>query len=556
MKKAPKQPKMLSPKPIQSLFKRKTKDTNAGGSKEKQPEPADQKAISGAEQQFIDTGAPKEQLISSNLAENEQILRDLFKNCSDVVFRPLHEQGQIKFLLIYIDGLSDIRVLDEVVLKPILFEGIPQGLGELDTIGSIIQQQQVAVAQTSMVSTIGEVVNGILKANIAMLADGEAKALLADMKAWAARGVQEPVSEVVIRGPREGFTETLRTNTSMIRRKLKTTKLKMESLIVGDLSQTDIVLIYMEGIVNQAILEEVKTRVKRIQIDAVLESHYIEEFIEDSPFSPFPQVRNTERPDAVAAAILEGKIAIIVDGTPFALVVPMTFWGGIQTPEDYYERFIYTTAVRWIRIILLNLSIFLTPAYVAATTFHPQMLPANLVLSFAAAREPSPFPTVIEAFIMEFMFEGLREAGIRLPIPAGSAVSIVGALVIGQAAVQAGIVTAPMVIVVAASGIASFAIPRYNFGFSFRLLRFPMLLLAGAFGVFGLTFGFLAMLIHTINLRSFGVPYMSPVAPQIGRNLKDILIRSPRWSLRKRPELMAETESERVPPGQKPGYKR
>ncbi|MDB5083577.1 MAG: gerKA [Bacilli bacterium] len=494
--------------------------------------------------------------LSTDIIKNEQKLREIFSNCFDIVFRPITVHGQTRMLLVYVDGLNDIKQLNQVVLKPTMFEGLPEGLGKLERLGEIVEQQLVAVARTKTVMQLSEVVQSVLTANVAILADGESIALIADIKSWAKRAVEEPASEPVVRGPRDGFTETLRTNTSMLRLKVKSPRFKMEAIVVGNVSQTDIVIAYIDGIANESVLEEVRQRVNRIQIDGIIESGYVEEFIEDAPFSPFPTVQNTERPDVVAASLLEGKVAVLIDGTPFALVVPFTFWAALQSAEDYYERFIYATFIRWVRFLLLNMALFLPSLYVAVTTFHPQMIPTNLLLSFAAAREQSPFPAMVEALIMELMFEGLREAGVRLPKAVGSAVSIVGALVIGQAAVQAGIVSAPMVIVVATTGIASFGIPRYNFGIAYRLLRFPMLILAGMFGLFGVTAGALALLIHLVSLRSFGIPYLSPLAPQNRQGIKDIMVRMPRWALHSRPELIVGEDTTRVPKGQKPGPNR
>lgn len=490
--------------------------------------------------------------LSSDLATNEEILRGIFQNCSDIIFRPIQIQGISQMLLIYADGLIDSKVLDQAFLKPLMYNGIPQGLGNIDRLGEMLEDQLIAIAQTKTVFKVGDVVQSIVGANVVILADRESCALIADMKGFAARSVEEPSSEPVIRGPREGFTETLRTNTSMIRRKIKSHRLKMEPYLLGEITQTDLVIAYIEGIVNETVLDEVRKRIQRIQIDGVLESGYIEEFIEDAPFSPFPTVQYTERPDVVTAGLLEGKVSILIDGTPFVLIVPFTFFAGLQAAEDYYERFLFATAVRWIRFLSFNTALFLPSLYVAITTYHPQMIPTNLLLSFAAAREPSPFPAVVEAFIMEIVFEVLREAGVRLPKPVGPAVSIVGALVIGESAVRAGIVSAPVVIVVAGTGIASFAIPRYNLGISYRLVRFPLLILAGTFGLFGISMGALALLLHMVSLRSFGIPYLSPLAPQILREIKDILWRAPRWMFHFRPKLIAGEESVRIPKGQKP----
>jgi hypothetical protein len=501
----------------------------------------------------IDTDA-----LSTDISVNAEILKRAFQNCSDIVFRPLPGDLQSRMLIIYIDGLVDTRTLDHMVLKPAIFEGIPERLGETGPVETaslqeMIERQLIAIGQVKSVHTIREVIDFVLNSNVSILVDGIDSALVADLKGYEKRAVEEPAAEISVRGPRDGFTETLRTNTSLIRRRIKSTKLKMESITVGELTKTDIVIAYLEGIVQESVLDEVRTRIKRIEIDGILGSGYIEEFIEDLPFSPFPQIQNTERPDVVCANLLEGRVAVLVDTSPFTLIIPMTFWAGLQAAEDYYERFLYTTAVRWMRMVLLNISLLFPSLYVAVTTFHPQLIPTNLLVSIAASREGVPFPTVIEALLMEGMFEGLREAGIRLPKPVGSAVSIVGALVIGQAAVQAGIISAPMVIIVATTGISSFAIPRYNLGSAYRMLRFPILILAGVLGLFGIAIGATIILIHLVNLRSFGVPYLAPAAPQFPGNLKDIFIRAPRWSIKKRPALIAGEDKTRTGQGQQPG---
>ncbi len=491
-------------------------------------------------------------LFSSDLLTNEQVLKDTFHNCSDLVIRPIYVTGRPKILLIYLDGLTDTKTLENVLLKPMLFEGLPNGLSDIRTIGQVIEEQLIAITPIKTVSQINELVNGVLKADVGILIDGQTDALLASLAGFEKRSVEEPATEITIRGPRDGFTESLRTNTTLLRRRIRSTRLKLEPLSLGELSQTDVEIAYIEGIARDSLLEEVRKRLSRIKIDAILESEYIEEFIEDMPYSPFPQIQNTERPDIVIANLLEGKVAIIVDNTPFALIVPMTFWDGMQAVEDYYERPIYTSFIRFVRYVLFNMALFLPSIYVALTTYHPKLIPTKLLISVAAAREGVPFPTIIEALIMEFVFEGLREAGIRLPKAVGSAVSIVGALVVGQAAVQAGIVSAPTVIVVATTGIASFAIPRYNLGTALRLIRFAMLILAGIFGFYGITLGFITMTIHLVTLRSFGIPYFTPVAPQIPRDLKDVLIRSPRWALQTGPIFTFGKDKQRVPPGQKP----
>ena len=502
------------------------------------------------------TGNHSNELLHSKITTNEELLKQAFKNCSDIQFRTVEVNGETEMLIVYVDGLCDTKSLDEKILKPLIVNGMTEKTNFIDTYRKLLTQHLIPITKVETVNKLSDVVEKVLMSNVALLIDGEECAIIAELKSFEKRGVEEPSSETVIRGPRDGFTETLRINTSLIRRRLRSPNLKMESFILGKESKTSVEVVYMEGIVKESVLDEVKRRISHINIDSVMGAGYIEEFIEDAPFSPFPQIQNTERPDVVCSSLLEGKIAIVVDTTPFVLIVPMTFWAGLQAAEDYYERFMYTTFIRWVRFTLLNIALFFPSFYVAITTFHPQLIPTNLIISVAAAREGIPFPAVGEALIMEFMFEALREAGIRLPKPVGSAVSIVGALVIGQAAVQAGIISAPMVIVVAATGIASFGIPRYNLGIAYRMLRFPILILAGMLGIFGIIIGAISILIHLVTLRSFGVPYLSPLAPRGNSSLKDVLIRAPRWSMNERPSFIAGKNKERMAENQKPGTER
>ncbi|MCL6517650.1 MAG: spore germination protein [Alicyclobacillus sp.] len=454
-------------------------------------------------------------------------------------------------LIVYVDGLLDFRHLDDMVLKPLLFDRPHPGDGATNP-AEWLQLHAVPVGETRVVDTLSRAIQSILAGEAGLFVEGSDRALIASIRGWEKRSIQEPNTEQVIRGPREGFVETLRVNTSLVRRKIRTPKLKVEALNLGTLTNTDVVILYIDGVVDNQVLEEVRQRVRDIQIDGILETGYIEEFIEDCWWSPFPTLMDTERPDVVAAQLLEGRVAILVDGTPYALVAPMTFWMGLQANEDYYARSMIATAIRWLRLCFGFIALFLPSFYVALVSFQQEMVPTTFLLNVAASQEATPFPAVVEAFLMEFMFETLREAGVRLPKAVGSAISIVGALVIGQAAVQAGIVSAPMVIVVATTGIASFTIPRFSIGIAIRLLRFPLLFLAGTLGFFGITVGLIAILIHLSMLRSFGVPYFEPLAPLNGWHLRDVLIRAPRWALWKRPQTATDRNRKRLKPGQKP----
>ncbi|MFP3122044.1 spore germination protein [Ectobacillus funiculus] len=461
-------------------------------------------------------------------------LKGMFERSSDIVFYEFQLGGIQKGALIYLDGMIDAEVLDSDVIKPLLnvekvtFLSAAIPLKDMET---FLQEQVIHVSQIGTGETIQEAADHILDGDTVLLLDGVSQVLFISTKGWDMRSVEEPSTEAVIRGPREGFTENLRTNTSLLRRRLKTAQLKMEAMKVGRLSNTNIVITYLDGVAEPSLVAEVRERLNRIDIDAILESGYIEEFIQDNPFSIFPQVNNTERPDKVAAYLLEGKIGILIDNTPFALLLPVTFYEMLQSSEDYYQNFMVSTVIRWLRFFMLGAALLLPSLYIAITTYHPEMLPTTLLLSVASGRETVPFPAFVEALIMEISFEGLREAGVRLPRTVGQAVSIVGALVIGQAAVQAGIVSAAMVIVVSITGISSFIFPVFSQGIAIRLLRFPMMICAATLGLYGILVACLILLIHMARLRSFGVPYLSPAAPLNLTSLKDIYVRVPWWGM-------------------------
>jgi hypothetical protein len=485
--------------------------------------------------------------LSNQLSVNEKELRTIYSNCVDVVFRPFLIGHRIEALLIYIDGLSNIEEMDKNFLSPLMH--LEQAnISDIQT----ITKEKLSVSKVIEASTFHDVIQQVSSGNPVILINGQLKGLVAALAKFEKRSVEEPLAESVVRGPRDGFTETMSVNTSLLRRKIKSPKLKMKSIQVGRYSQTNVTLVYIDGLADQTLIDEANNRLSRIEIDGILESGYIEEFIEDNPYSPFPQLLNTERPDIAAAALLEGRIVILVDETPFALIAPITLYSLFQSAEDYYQRFIIGTLIRWLRYGFLLIALLLPSAYVAILTFHQEMVPTTLLLSVAKSREDVPFPALVEAFFMEVTFEALREAGIRLPKQVGSAVSIVGALVIGQAAVSAGIVSAPMVMVVAITGIASFAIPRYNAAISFRMLRFPIMIVAGTFGLLGIMLGLLMIIVHLAKLRSFGVPYLSPMAPMKGTEMKDVLIRAPWWSLKTRPRLTGDYNQYRQAENQKP----
>lgn len=352
---------------------------------------------------------------------------------------------------------------------------------------------------------------------------------------FSKRQVTEPVSEPVVQGPREGTVECLHTNLGMIRQRVKSAHLKVEYLAAGEVLKTVIAYAYLDQAVNLQVLEEFKQRIGSVKDFEVLETAYVEDWIQDSVWSPFPQFRYTERTDTAAAALMDGKILVMVENSPSILICPAFFVDFFNTSEDYYVRTVYATLVRLLRLLAFFIALTLPSIYVALSTFHPELIPTVLLLTIMDTREGIPFPAFFEALIMEISFELLREAGIRLPRPVGSAVSIVGALVIGQAAIMAKIASPIMVIVVAFTGIASFAIPHYDMGIAIRVLRFPYMIAAGLLGGFGLMAAFLLTLLHLTCLHTLGQPYLSSLAPMRLRDLRDVFIRLPLRSFLRSP---------------------
>ncbi len=475
--------------------------------------------------------------VNSDINKNIDILQNSLGENNDVIFRKflLGFAENTEMAAVFIDGMVDTSVINNNVLKPLIIDSKIAKIKPDTNLVKVIKEKILSSSEIQEVCLVKDLINGILYGSVVLLTDGQATALIIDAKGWVSRSISEPDSEVLVRGPREGFTENLRTNTTLLRRRLRSPNLVIENHQLGRITNTGVTLTYIRGLASPDIVKELKNRLSRIDVDGILESGYIEEFIEDSSYSPFPQVLHTERPDRVASALLEGKIAVLTDGTPIALVVPTTLASFLQSPEDYYERYILGSAIRLLRYFAFAVSLLAPSLYIAITTFHQEMIPTQLLFNLVASREGVPFPAIMEALLMEFTFEVLREAGIRLPRAVGQAVSIVGALVIGQAAVQAGIVSPMMVIVVALTGISSFTNPAFNVAISMRLLRFPIMLLAATLGLFGVMAGILAILIHLAGLRSFGVPYLTPLAPFKLADLKDTVIRVPWWAMDKRP---------------------
>lgn len=485
-------------------------------------------------------------VLSADLEGNLNLLQERLGKSPDIIIRRLRLDLEQKTMaaIVYIEGLTDEKIINEHILHPLMkAKGPVKGIKDHEKILERLMAQVITVGGVQKTVKIEQIVSLVLAGDTAFLLDGAVNALLLSTRGWQKRALEEPDTEVIIKGPRIGFVETLRVNTALLRREIGHPNLTFETLVVGKKTKTEVCLAYLQGLTDQKLVDEVKRRIRRINTDAILAAGFLEEFIEDAPLSPFPTVTYTERPDVAAAKILEGRVAIITDGTPAVNTVPALFIESFQNPDDYTFRPYYSTIIRWIRYLSFALSILLPGVYVSLATFHQELIPTTLLISMAAATEGTPLPTVLEAVGLGLVFEILREAGIRLPRPVGQAVSIVGALVIGEAVVSAGLISAPTVIVVALTAISSFVSP-VQVGVA-AFLRLSLTVIAGALGAFGIVLTFLAVLVHLASLRSFGVPYLSPLAPLVPRDLKDVAIRAPLWSMLTRPEFIGGKDPQR-----------
>lgn len=474
--------------------------------------------------------------ISSRIEENIKEIKNIFKNDSIVIYREFYirDKHNTRCFITYIDGMANSRMINDNILFPIMETCLEDITSKYST-GDIIFNKYLPAGGVKKVSTTEEAVNEVLMGNTVLFIDNSDEAIRVDTVGWEKRPVSEPDSEKLVRGPREGLTESLITNMALIRRKIKNPDLKFQFRELGEVTKTSICVCYIENIVSQKILDEVNIRLDKINIDGILDSGYIQEFIKDSPFTPFKTIGDTERPDVAASKLLEGRVVILCDGTPFALTMPFVFLEYFLINEDYYNNFYYATINRFIRWVGLFFTTSVPAIYTALVTFHQEMIPTSLLLSISASRQGLPFPTIVEALGMLFVFELLREAGVRIPTVVGQTISIVGALVIGQSAVEARLISAPMIIVSALTGISSFLAPKM--GAEIIIIRVALLLMASFIGLYGYIFGVIFFIILLSSIRSFGVPYMINISSMNPQDQKDVLFRSPWPFMYKRPKL-------------------
>ncbi|SEM70275.1 spore germination protein [Terribacillus saccharophilus] len=494
------------------------------------------KTYTRREQNFISEPFTLTTKVSANLKQLKAIVGD----SSDILYRQfklgMDNRG---CAIVHIDGLVDQQLLQQSILHPLLHSKQSKSglnLFKSESIKEYLLHHAIETSDVTAVKDTNKLVRKLLSGSVLLFVDGLDEVLVISIKKWLSRTLNEPITEALVRGPRLSFIENIRDNTAILRRMTTDPNLTFTDFEVGERTKRQLTIVYVKDIANEELLENVKNRIEKMDIDHVAESGYIEQLIEDDYLSIFPQVQSTERPDRVMGSILEGRVAILLDGTSYALIVPASFSMMMQSPEDYYERWLPMSLIRMLRYVAAFLSIFLPSFYIAFVSFHQGLIPTDLALAIAGTRVGVPFPTIIEALLMEVSIELLREAGLRLPRPVGQTVGLVGALIIGEAAVQAGLVSPIMVIVVAATAIASFVSPHYAAGIAQRALRFLAMFSAAFLGLYGISLFFLSLCVHAVKLRSFGVPFVTPGTLYSKDDWKDFFFRLPLFTMRNRPK--------------------
>lgn len=486
--------------------------------------------------------------LMSSLKDNIDVYEVLFDKCADVIKRKFTIGGvnRIDIYMTYIDLLVDRKLLEEDTLKNLIY--LLDDLPETDQF-EYIMNKGLRTADASELITMEDIVQAVLSGDAVIMVDGFKKAIKIAIRGYPGRSVSETDTEVSVRGAKDSFVESMAINKVLIRRRIRDSKLKIEQIKVGVRSRTDVAIMYIQDIAEEGIVEEIKKRMNDFVIDGVLDSGMVEQLAEAHWHSPFPQFQSTVRPDKVASGILEGRIAVLIDNTPFILLLPTTANSFFQAADDYYNRWEIASFTRIIRYFAAFLAIALPGLYISIANFQSEMIPTSLTLSFAAAREGVPFSVVFEVIIMEVAFELLREAGIRLPGPMGNTIGIVGGLIIGDAAVSANLVSPIIVIIVALTAVASFTIPNEAFATAFRLSRYLVIVLSAWLGLYGFISALVLIFIHLSSLESFGIPYLMPyVASGLegGEAARDAIIRYPTNELHKRPVYAKKDERVRL----------
>jgi spore germination protein KA len=476
------------------------------------------------------------EFISASLAANIETIKQKFHmpRNQDVVIREFKIGWKIDACLCFIGGMVDKNMLTQSLLPRLMSRELIYEVGRRCPIDVLIDNV-LNVSKVDKLKRFTDIVLNMLRGDSVLFIEGCDECAVIDTVGYKTRSIEQPVTEKVVKGSQEGFTENLRTNITMLRRIIKNENLIVETMTVGKADNNTIAILYHDEFANPEVVQEVKKRLNRINTDFVYGDGMVEQFIEDNSFMLFPQTISTERPDRAASFLMEGQVVIFGDGTPFALSVPVTFFRLLHSSEDVNTRWLFGTFLRLVRIFGLFVATFLPGLYTAIVLFHPEVIPTELLISVTQAKEPVPFPTIVELLILEGAFELIREGGIRVPTAIGQTLGIVGAIILGQAAVAAGLVSPVVVIIVSITALGSFTIPNYEFGLAVRIERFLFIAVGAVLGIYGLSLMIFLLAILACSMKSFGVPFFVPVAPKTRAN-PDVIVRRPIWQQKERPD--------------------
>jgi spore germination protein len=455
---------------------------------------------------------------SYSLRDNLELLQNQLQ-IANLIHRQFLINHTKEAAILFVKGLADEKKIQEKILHPLMYE---HHFDQFNPLAALYEYNEVKELK------LEDIIDKLLHGDTILIIDGLNKLFVFNTTGIPKRSIEEPQTESMLKGIHQGFIEVLEDNISMIRQFIDGPQLKIKNFQVGSRKKNTIAIMYLQDLVHQDVVKELEKRIQQLNVDTLLTIGTLEELIEDNPYSPLPQFISTERPDTVSIHLLQGRIAILINHSSAVLIGPATFSSFFQTVDDYSIRWIVTSFIRVLRYIAFYLSILLPPLYIAVLSFHYEVIPINLYVSVAESREAIPFSPILEAFIMEITLETLREAGLRLPAPIGQTVGIVGGIVIGQAAVEAGLVSNIMVIIVALTAISSFILPNQDFAAGARLLRFPFMLISALFGMVGMMFGVMILIGHVISLESLGTPYGNPFAPTRFKHWGDLIIRLPK----------------------------
>lgn len=450
-----------------------------------------------------------------------------------------------KAFLIYIDGMANSDSINHYILKPLMLKTRknsqynntenPQAISLEEYVSNCLMPQN----KVTIIDEFSEVISDVNIGNCIVFIDTLAVAYSVDVKGFKQRSISTPQNEIIVRGSQEAFVESLRTNTSILRRLINNENLIIENCSIGKVSNTKVGICYMNNIASSDLVSEVQYRINNLDIDSLVSAGQLEQLIQDNGDNLFPQIIATERPDKAVYALLDGRVIVIVNGSPYVLIMPGILNDFLSSPEDINLKFQFANMAKAIRLLAALLSLLLPGLYVAITNYHQELIPTELLFAMAAARESVPFPIIFELLLMEISFELIREAGLRVPSPIGPTIGIVGALILGEAAVRANIVSPILIIIVALTALCSFSIPDLSLNFTFRILRFAYIFLGYIAGFLGIGFGLFVLLLSLSNLTSFGVPYVMPYLSKVDSNSTTSYFSVPIWKKEKKPKFLS-----------------